>query len=319
MGGNAFKHMELVRVARDDVPATVAHVVNTLSYPGFDYAYAMSALMGSSGKTETSGDIDFCMNTHEAQFVGEVERPVFDKNDFKDRLYEKMPGTSKHPKGSWYNEYVNMTTFKMGNLMTAWPVAGDPAKGFVQVDFVFGKFELLQFTHYSPGTESEFKGVFISQGIGILAKMKKDFEAKDPVTGERTGRVGLHLSLEEGLFRKWEARRRPGMGCSTCTADYFETRFPECPRFTRIGFVDNPDAIIEIVIGKGVKHSDVNTFEKLVEHVRTHMPDRYGEFWERFMESAGGSGIAKQNGYDPFEVATHPVWRAKDIQVDFHG
>ena len=67
MGGNAFKHMELVRVARDDVPATVAHVVNTLSYPGFDYAYAMSALMGSSGKTETSGDIDFCMNTHEAQ------------------------------------------------------------------------------------------------------------------------------------------------------------------------------------------------------------------------------------------------------------
>jgi len=304
MGGNAFKHLGLVRVAREDVPATAAHVVNTLSYLGFDYEYAMSSLMGSSGKSESSGDLDFCMNTHTARFVGEMERATFNKHEVLARIREVLP-----------KDHVNSKTLRMGNLMTAWPVAGDPAKGYVQVDFVFGKFDLLQFTHWSPGPDSEFKGVFVSQGLGILAKMRKDFEAKDPVTGERTGRVGLHLNLEKGLFRKWEARRRPGMGCSECTADFFETKFSECPRYTRIGYVDDPNAIVEMIVGKGVKHEDVNTFEKLVEHVRTHMPGRYGEFWERFMESAGGSGIAKQNGYDPFEIAVHSIWKAKEVQV----
>jgi len=72
-----------------------------------------------------------------------------------------------------------------------------------------------------------------------------------------------------------------------------------------------------MLFGSDVKFEDVNTFEKLVEHVRIHMPERYGEFWERFMESAGNSGIAKQNGYDPFEVAMHPVWKAKEMQVDY--
>ena len=315
MGGNAFKKLELVRVHRDDVLATVNHVVDTLDYPGFTREYAARCLMGSTGKKETSGDIDFCLNTHQARFVGEEELPVFDKHDFTNHLYDVMPGTANHPKGGRYNLRINTSTLKMGNLMSAWPVAGDPDKGLVQVDFVFGKMDLLQFTHYSPSdTESEFKGVFLMQGFGILAKMQKYFEATDPVNGERMGRVGLHLSLEQGLFCSWESRRRVGMGCSKTTADEFETRFAECPRYPRIGYVDDPDAIMAMLFKDDTKFEDVNTFEKLVEHVRTKMPDRYGEFWERFMESAGGSGIAKQNGYDPFDVAMHPVWKAKEVQ-----
>lgn len=75
MGGNAFKKLELQRVHRDDVPATVNHVVNTLDCPGFTHEYATQSLMGSTGKKETSGDIDFCMNTHKARFVGEESYP----------------------------------------------------------------------------------------------------------------------------------------------------------------------------------------------------------------------------------------------------
>ncbi|KKK95014.1 hypothetical protein LCGC14_2677080, partial [marine sediment metagenome] len=184
----------------------------------------------------------------------------------------------------------------------------------VQVDFVFGKRDLLLFTHFSPGDESEFKGVFLSQAFGVLAKMQKDWETRDPVTNERTGRVGLHLSLELGLFRKWESRRRRGMGCSKTTANEFETRFADAPRYTRLGYVDDPEAILAMLFGPGTKHEDVNTFEKVVKHVRENMPDRYGEFWERFCQSADGSSIAKQNAYDVYEMVVHPVWDAKNWQ-----
>ena len=316
MGGNAFKSLDLVRVHRNDVAATVKHVVDVLDYPGFTYEYAMDALMGSTNKKETSGDVDFCMNTHTARFVGEVERPVFDKHQFMNHLYEVMPGTSNHPKGGRHNLRINTSTLKMGNLMTAFPVAGDEANGLVQVDFVFGHYELLQFTHYSPGDESEFKGVFVSQSLGILAKMlHKYYDKYDPETGERTGRVGLHLSLEEGLYCGWESRRRAGMGCSKTTANEFETRFADCPRIPRIGHVTDPSTVVSMILGDNVTHEDVNTFEKIVEYVRVNLPDSYGEFWERFMQSAGGSSIAKQNKYDPTEIACHPVWRAKEAQT----
>jgi len=305
MGGNAFKRLELVRVHRDDVPATVVHVVDVLDLDGFTYEYAMGALMGSTCKKASSGDIDFCMNTYEARFVGDAERPVFNKHAVLSRVREVLS-----------EERVNTQTLKMGNLMTAFPVVGDEASGLVQVDFVFGHFDLLQFTHYSPGEESEFRGVFVSQSLGILAKMlHKYYDKYDPETGERVGRVGLHLNLEQGLYCRWESRRRQGMGCSMTTADEFETRFADCPRFPRIGYITDPDTILQVIFGRDdVTHEQINTFEKIVEYVRTNLHDRYGEFWERFMQSAGGSSIAKQNGYDPFDIAVHPIWKAKEAQ-----
>jgi len=298
MGGNAFKSLELSRINRDDVAATVEYIVKILDIDGFTKEYAMSSLMGSTGKSKNSGDIDFCMNTHEAQFIDDDVRPIFDKHAMLKRLREVLPV-----------ERVNTQTLKMGNIMTVFPIASNEANGLIQVDFVFGHFDLLQFTHYSPGEESEFRGVFISQSFGILAKMlHKYYDATDPETGERTGRVGLHLNLEQGLYCRWESRRKPGMGCSVTTADEFETRF-DCPRYPRLGYITNPDVIVSIILGDDVTHSQVNTFEKIVEYVRVNLPDRYEEYYERFMMSAGGSSIAKQNGYDPDDIANHPIWK----------
>lgn len=295
MGGHAFKNLETVRVKREDVPATVRHVVAVLALPGFTEEYAFRSLMGSTGKKESSGDVDFCMNTHAPRFVGEEDLPVFDKHEVLARLEEVLP-----------EERVNTQTFKMGNLMTAFPVAGDESKGLVQVDFVFGKHGWLLFTHYSPSEEeSRFPGVFLSQGFGVLAKMHKDFESTCPVNGERTGRVGLHLGLELGLFRKWESRRRPGMGCSKTTPDEFETRFANAPRFTRIGYVDCPEAVVAMLL-PGVKLEEVRTFENLVSAVRRVHPHRFQEFYERFCATVKTSGMMKRA--TPEEVRRDPVW-----------
>lgn len=302
MGGNAFPHVDLVRIKREDVPATTRFVAETLDFTDFTYDYAMGALMGSSGKKATSGDLDYCMNTYKAQFVGEVNRPVFNKHKFLDRVREVLP-----------KEHVNSQTFKMGNLMTAWPINGDPTNGHIQVDFVFGKFDILQWTHYSPAEgESEFKGVFLSQAFGVLAKMNKEWDSSDPETDERVARVGLHLSLELGLFRSWQVRKRPGMGASKCSPDEFETRIASAPRFSRLGYVDNPEAVVQILLGRDVKVEDVNTFEKFLKIFRARMPERYEEFYERFLYSAGGSQISKANDYEYEWLANHSVWENKD-------
>ena len=296
MGGNAFKNFDLVRVNREDVTATVRHVINTLDFPSFTFEYAKQSLMGSTGKKTSSGDIDFCMNTHTARFVGEEDFPVFDKHEVLAKLKEVIP-----------LERINTHTFKMGNLMTAFPISGDESKGLVQVDFVFGKHGWLMFSHFSPTEEeSRFPGVFLSQGFGVLAKMYKDFESTDPKNGERTGRVGLHLGLEHGLFRKWESRRRVGMGCSKTTPDEFETRFAEAPRFTRIGYVDCPQAVVDILL-PGVRLEEVRTFENLVKAVQHVHPRRFTEFYERFCATVKTSGMMKRA--TPEAVRNDPVWR----------
>ena len=300
MGGNAFPQIDLVRIKKEDIPATVYYVVDTLGLTNLTYDYAMNSLMGSSNKKATSGDLDICMNTHKARFVGEVDRPVFNKHNTLERVMKVLP-----------KERINTQTFRMGNLMMAWPIAGDENNGFVQVDFVFGKFEILQFTHYSPAEgESEFKGVFLSQALGILAKMHKDWELYDEVNDERIARAGLHLSLEHGLFRSWEARRRIGMGASKCTPDEFETRFANAPRLTRIGYVDCPDEILRILFRANVTHEEINTFEKFLNVFYKYHGDRYDEFYERFIFSAGGSQISKANDYDKEWLTNHPIWTA---------
>ncbi len=296
MGGNAFKGLELVRIRREDVLPTIRFITDTLAIPEFTFKHACRSLMGSTGKKETSGDIDFCMNTHLARFVGEEELPVFNKHDILNRLKWVLPP-----------ECINTQTFKMGNLMTAWPICGNEQKGLIQVDFVFGKQKLLLFTHFSPSEEeSRFPGVFLSQGFGVLAKMNKGFESRDPITGERLGRVGLHLSLEHGLFCSWESRKRPGMGCSKTTPEEFETRFPEAPRFPRIGFIDDPESIVQILLGPDTKVEDVNTFEKLVSKVREKHPMRFEEFKERFCATVKTSGMMKRAS--PESVKNDSVW-----------
>lgn len=295
MGGRAFPGLSLVRVKREDVFPTVEYVVDTLSLPGFTLDYALDHLMGSSGKQETSGDLDFAINNQRTRFLGQKELPVFKLRDFATRAREVLP-----------QGHVSTKTLKGGQFQTAFPVAGDPNKGLVQVDFVEGNAEWLKFSHYSPGLDvSPHKGVMRSTMLGVLAKMKKDFELYD---GEdRVARVGLRFDLEKGLYRQWKMRLRDGQGMSVVTADEFETAVPSAPRFSRLEHVTSPEAALQLLFGFPVSESEVETFESLVDKIRTHMPERFDEARERFLEaftrSAGANDLSLE------EVASDPVWK----------
>lgn len=296
MGGNAFPGLQMVRVRREDVASTVNHVVSVMNMPGFDMAYAMDNMMGSAGKQADSGDLDFALNNKAARFHGEADLPVFSLRAFAERAREVLPPG-----------HVQTKTLKGGQFQTAFPVAGDPQKGFVQVDFVAGNPEWLKFSHFSPGKDnSPYKGVMLSTMLGVLAKMHKDFELLQD--GVRVARVGFRFDLEKGLYRQWKMLKRDGQGMNVVTADEFETSVPGAPRFSRLNHVTEPSAVLELLFGTPVDHSEVNTFEKLVSKVRAVMPDRFDEARERFLEAFSRS--AGKNDYSVDDVALDPVWNA---------
>lgn len=294
MGGNAFPGLPMVRVRREDVASTVDHVVTVMNMPGFTREYAMDNLMGSAGKQADSGDLDFALNNKPPRFVGEPDLPVFSLKAFAERARVVLP-----------QGHVQTKTLKGGQFQTAFPVAGDPTKGYVQVDFVAGTPEWLKFSHFSPGKDiSPYKGVLLSTMLGVLAKMHKDFEVLD---GEDTiARVGLRYDLEKGLYRQWKMRKRDGQGMSVVTADEFETAVATSPRFMRLQHVTAPEEVLRLLFKKPVGLEEVNTFEKLVAKVREVFPERFeeakGRFLEAFMRSAG------KNDYTLEDVTDSGVW-----------
>lgn len=296
MGGNAFPHLSMVRVKREDVFPTVHFVVNTLNLPGFDMMYAAGNLMGSAGKQDDSGDLDFAMNNRKARFFGEFNLPVFDLRQVAARCREVLP-----------EGHVSTKTLKGGQFQSAWPVAGDPAKGYVQVDFVAGDPEWLKFSHYSPGKDlSPWKGVMMSTMLGVVAKMHKDLELFDS-EGVRYARVGLHFDLELGLHRKWKLRLRPGQGLSSVDPDVFETKV-DAPRFARLGYVTNPQAVVQMLFGPAANVAELVTFEDTVRMVRRWNPERFEEAKERFLEAFTRSAGA--NDYNVEDVRHSDVWNS---------
>lgn len=295
MGGNAFPGLQMVRVRREDVASTVDHVVMAMAMPGFTREYAMDNLMGSAGKQADSGDLDFALNDKAARFYGEPDLPVFSLRAFAERARQVLP-----------LGHVQTKTLKGGQFQTAFPVAGDPSKGYVQVDFVAGNPEWLKFSHFSPGKDfSPYKGVMVSTMMGVLAKMNKDYELLDD-QGERYARVGLRYDLERGLYRQWKLRKREGNGLSVVTADEFETAVSGSPRFTRLSHVTVPEEVLQLLFKHPVKPNEVDTFEKLVSKVRQLLPDRFEEARERFLEAFMRS--AGKNDYSLDQVASDKVW-----------
>lgn len=273
MGGNAFPRLSMVRVQRQHVLPTVEYVVRSLNIPGFTLDYACANLMGSAGKQDSSGDLDFALNNREARFYGEAELPLFELREVAARCRQVLPADciqTRHVAG--------------GQLQTAWYVAGDASLGQVQVDFISGDTQWLKFSHWSPGKDvSPWKGVMVSTMLGVLAKVNKDFES---YCGDiRTARIGWHYDLEKGLHRKWRMQMREGMGLTDVGADYFETHVPDAPRISRTGYLTDPEVVLSVLFRKPTAPSEVDTFEKVVEQVKACYPDECDDIFDRFADS----------------------------------
>lgn len=305
MGGNTFKNLEtLRRIKREEISSTLEYVVNLLDYPGLTMEYVNDSLLGSTGKKDSSGDIDIAMNTHNSEaFTKKVE--LFDKHNFLKRLQQVLP-LSK----------INTTCLRMGVIITAFPIDGKEDNGHIQIDFLFGNREFLKFSHYSPGAQSKFPGVFVSQTYGVLAKEKVIFKILSdiPLNGDGENRLAvIHYvyNLENGLHLRYRMFDEKTKTLQEVDADYFETNCSVIPpRMNRAKFYSNPEDVIRILFGDKYTFDDVNTFEKIVNILRNDLsPEKFDAFRLRFSDSilrSGAKHIARENGWLNFE--NHEIW-----------
>jgi hypothetical protein len=294
MGGNALTDTR--RIKREEIPATVQYISEMLNMPGMTYSYIMDNLMGSAGKQTDSGDLDIA-----------VDRARFNIHEITAKCQTLLQ-----------RNRVSTNTLKGGQIQTAWPICGEPKRGYVQVDFIAGDPEFLKFTHWSPGKDvSPYKGVFISTLFGVLAKMVKEYELHHPETGERIARVGLRYDLDKGFYRQWEVQRRPGQGVSPVDcytweskvgywADKLNLGFKLPPHFNNMGYITNPEEGLRLIYGAPVKPEEVTTFEDAWAKVKECYPERVEEARERTIEALMRSG-AKYD-YTEEQLRNLPVW-----------
>lgn len=142
-GGNVFKDSEgrilTTRIARENVVPTVQWLEQLTGLNLVDN------LLGSTGKNETSGDLDIGVDSDKISkevLIQQLERRGISRDDIR------KSGDSVHLKT---------------------PILGDPANGYVQTDFMFGHPEWQQF-RYMGGGSGQFKGMHRAILLSSIAK-----------------------------------------------------------------------------------------------------------------------------------------------------
>ena len=137
-GGNIFKGAEGELLTGRINQADVAPTVKWLE--GITGLSLQDAMLGTTGKAPTSGDLDLS-----------VDENKISKDELVAKLSQWAQSKKQDPK-QWVRKSGISVHFKT-------PIAGDEKKGFVQTDFMFGEPTWQKFSLQGGLTGSEYKGM----------------------------------------------------------------------------------------------------------------------------------------------------------------
>ena len=237
---------------------------------------------GAFGKKETVGDIDIAVDDSKYEFDQLVSRLV-------QRLGPKNVG---RPMSG------------MGVIPTKVPVAGDESKGYVQVDFMLGKTDLLKFTYHAPDPESysEYKGTYRNILMSaILQNMRR--QVRDQESKEIIALIGPSLLLNKGVVQQWRhfPKRKDDTGrLSTMRAigrGEFNELYPEHAGKEKEMILDNPQEIVNFLFpGSNATLEDLDSYERLRDLIIKHKPDQAEDIFNRFAASLTKQGLEVPTG-----------------------
>lgn len=150
-GGNIFKDPVskeplTQRINRADVDSTLAWLEKITGIPHRDFK------LGTTGRKETSGDLDIAVNQEEVT-----------KEDLVQKLAAWCKANKKDPR-----EYIKKSGISV-HFKT--PINGDEQNGFVQTDLMFGDPEWMRWgLRGSSNEQSPYKGVHRQILMASLAK-----------------------------------------------------------------------------------------------------------------------------------------------------
>lgn len=257
-GGNATSEFGTIRIDKKDIPPTITHLSSITGIPRNDFV-----LIGSTGKTPSSGDIDVAISSLK-----------HDKNEIHDKLMSALNGEGVEGKGIQVSSY-------------AVPIAGKENKGKVQVDIMFVENpSVAQFTYFSPGEGSKYKGVIRvlllrSIAATINEKGRDHFEFNDD--GDLTIRAGRTLDMNKGLRRIFQHRplKKRGSGylknMKTLSMEEFKEIYPHVEVKGNDIIIDDPDKITKLLFGQNVSPKDIETPEQILHLIQTKFSEEKRE------------------------------------------
>lgn len=249
-GGAATAEEGTIRIKKSDIAPTITHFSKLTGIPARHLHK-----IGSTGKMDTSGDIDLAVDIN--------EYPI---DTIHARLVRKLGDDACTPnKGTGVYSY-------------AVPIKGDKNKGLVQIDLMFTpNTEWAKFSYHSEGTGSKYKGairtILLSAVAAAINKQGTDHFEYDE-DGSMTVRVGRSLDLNQGLRRIFQFRppRKDGKGLTktlkSISVDEFKAQFPNVKVNGGQLIIDDPTKVLKVMFGGQTSPDDVRTAEQVLQLIK---------------------------------------------------
>jgi len=181
-GGNVFKAPEggaaTIRIKREDVDPTLEWLEGILGIDLVDFK------LGTTGKKETSGDLDIAIDKNKVTKEELVEKLKLwlEKNHPELDLANSSAKDAKQKLRQWIAKTGSSVHFKT-------PIRGDEANGFAQTDLMFGNPDFMLWA-LKGEPEGQYKGRDRQLLINAIATQRglawsPFFGLKDRETGER--------------------------------------------------------------------------------------------------------------------------------------
>lgn len=256
MGGKAFRGITR-RIEKEEIEPTITWLSDNWKDGHLQDHDWSDRLLGSAGKSFTSGDIDLNCSIE-----------LYDQEKVAKDLVELLGADNVRP--------------RLGNnqIFTAVPIGGDPANGYVQVDFMFGDYEWQKFSYFSTRHDPTFldgfyywkhnpnlsslKGLYRTELIKALVAFNSDWVLEE--NGEMIARVGPTFFHDKGCIWRYRYRplRKDGKGrvqsLKEVSKEEFMAIYPSATP-ARADIIKDPKQIVEMVLGDHYKVDDMNTFE----------------------------------------------------------
>lgn len=257
MGGKAFENITR-RINLNEIHPTLVWLEE--QWPDYklnNKGSLYNCRLGSAGKNETSGDIDL-----------NLKEDAYDQHKVADQLKAFLGEDHVKP--------------RPGNnqIFTAVPILGDPANGYVQIDFMFGDFDWQEFSYWSPGLTgtyrrsfdtSQLKGLYRTELIKALVAFNSDWVLEE--NGEMIARVGPTFFHDKGCV--WRYRYRPMRRDGTARVKEFKEVSKEeflklFPSATpaRTDVIKDPQSVVTMLFSDYYTPEFLQTFESLVGLIR---------------------------------------------------
>lgn len=245
---------ETKRIKRGQIAGTLQYISKHIGVPT-----RQLHKLGSTGKLQTSGDIDIAIDSEK-----------FGERQIGHRLKKLSKGRYKEHKG------IKVTSYAI-------PIRGDEEQGLVQVDVVFTpNTNWAKFAYHSEGEGTKYKGalrgVLLSAVAKFINKPGMDHIEYDDEDHEITIQAGRSVELSQGMLRTFKHRPLGKDGNlvknpQSIPIEKFKELYPNVEVKGGQVIVDDPEKVVKLLFGSTTKPDDVRTVEQILRLIKRKFDD----------------------------------------------